>query len=74
MEAINFVYWLQGFLELTDAKAINEQQAKMIKDHIALVLTKQTPIRFDIPGAASGALGTAAIGIIGTGSGPTSYC
>ena len=42
----NFVYWLQGFLEIEDPKTINEQQVQIIKDHVALVLKKETPNRF----------------------------
>lgn len=47
----NFVYWLQGFLELQGPIDINEQQVKIIKDHIALVLKKETPghIFYQIP-------------------------
>ena len=40
-----FIYWLQGFLELEDPKAISERQVEIIKDHIKLVLTKVTPDR-----------------------------
>jgi len=39
----DFVYWLQGYIELQDPKTINEQQVQIIKDHIALVLKKETP-------------------------------
>ena len=39
----NFVYWLQGVLEIADPKQLDEIQIKIIKDHIALVLKKQTP-------------------------------
>ena len=49
-----FVYWLQGYLELEDAKnchitsdgphtSLNPDQVKVIQDHIRLVLTKATP-------------------------------
>lgn len=41
----DFVYWLQGYLEIQDPKTINEQQIQIIKDHIALVLKKETPNR-----------------------------
>lgn len=37
-----FVYWLNGALEL-GAKSLDEQQVKVIKDHLKLVLTKITP-------------------------------
>jgi hypothetical protein len=37
-----FVYWLQGFLEIGDPKAITEDQIKIIKDHMALALVQVT--------------------------------
>ena len=39
----DFVYWLQGFLEVSQASTMNEQQVQIVKDHLALVLTKVTP-------------------------------
>lgn len=45
----NFVYWLQGMLEIGNPKTLNEEQVQTIKDHIALVLTKVTPDRSDNP-------------------------
>ncbi len=42
MEAINFVYWLQGYLELSQDVSLNDEQIKIIQEHIALVLTKVT--------------------------------
>lgn len=44
MNAENFVYWLQGALEL-GATELNSTQVQVIKDHIALVLHKETPTR-----------------------------
>lgn len=32
-----FYYWLQGFFELSNAKALTEQQAKTIEPHLNLV-------------------------------------
>lgn len=43
MDEKNFVYWLQGYLELSGAKELNEQQVQVIKDHIQLVMKKVTP-------------------------------
>ena len=37
-----FVYWLQGFLELSGAITLNEQQVQVVKEHLALVLNKKT--------------------------------
>jgi len=43
VDALNFVYWLQGFLELSGTKNLNEEQVKILKEHIKLVLDKKTP-------------------------------
>jgi len=40
-----FIYWMQGFAELTETKTISEKQWTVIKDHLALVFDKQTPDR-----------------------------
>ncbi len=37
MTSKEFAYWLQGFFELTDAKAITEHQVSLIKKHLNLV-------------------------------------
>lgn len=42
----NFVYWLQGYLELSEDRDISSTQVQIIKDHVALVLRKQTPSRY----------------------------
>lgn len=44
-DPLQFVYWLQGFIEIENPKIINEHQLQVIKDHIALVLTKVMPDR-----------------------------
>lgn len=44
-----FLYWLQGFFELSGATTLNEQQVQVIKEHIALVLTKVTPSSVGTP-------------------------
>ena len=38
-----FVYWLQGFMEMAEPKNLSEKQVQMIKDHLAQVFTKKTP-------------------------------
>ena len=43
MTAEQFTYWLQGFFELSGTTTLNEQQVKILKEHIALVLNKVTP-------------------------------
>lgn len=39
-----FIYWLQGYAEISD-KAPTEKQWEVIKDHLKLVFDKQTPDR-----------------------------
>ena len=43
MNERDFIYWLQGFLELSGASELNSDQVKIIKDHIDLVMVKKTP-------------------------------
>ena len=43
MTSEQLVYWLNGFFELSGATTLNEQQVQVIKEHLALVLTKVTP-------------------------------
>jgi hypothetical protein len=38
-----FVYWLQGFMEMADPKELNKTQTQQIKDHLKLVFDKKTP-------------------------------
>jgi hypothetical protein len=45
MSALSFVYWLQGFFEISESETLTPEQVKVIKDHIALVLNKETPNR-----------------------------
>lgn len=42
MSERDFIYWLQGFFELSETDALTEEQVRSIKDHIALVLKKET--------------------------------
>ena len=39
----DFVYWLQGFLEVTNPETITAEQIQIIKNHIKLVLTNPAP-------------------------------
>ncbi len=41
----NFIFWLNGFLEIAQPETISKQQILIIKDHVALVLKKETPHR-----------------------------
>jgi hypothetical protein len=43
MTSQEFVYWLNGFLELSEAKTLDERQLKIVREHVSLVLTKVTP-------------------------------
>ena len=44
MNANEFCYWLQGYFELNHSNyELNEQQVKVIKDHLKLVFNKVTP-------------------------------
>lgn len=46
----DFIYWLKGFLEISDPKRITEEQLKVIKDHLDLLFNKITPERRGIWG------------------------
>lgn len=37
MTSRDFAFWLQGFFELQDPKELTEDQANMVKRHLALV-------------------------------------
>ena len=43
MEPRDFVYWLQGFIELNGGKEPTPEQWQMIKDHLGTVFLKVTP-------------------------------
>jgi hypothetical protein len=45
MTAEQFVYWLQGFIEINDPTNITSRETQIIKDHLALVFKKETPTR-----------------------------
>jgi len=50
MSPQDFTYWLQGYLELSGAQALNEEQVTIIKEHLQLVFEKKprpTPITPD---------------------------
>jgi hypothetical protein len=42
MTAEQFTYWLQGFMEMADPKALGKKETQQIKDHLKLVFDKQT--------------------------------
>lgn len=37
MECKDFVYWLQGFFEISEAKELNARQVEIIKNHLNMV-------------------------------------
>jgi len=37
MKSESFVYWLQGYFEISEAKELNEKQIEIIKNHLNLV-------------------------------------
>ena len=39
----DFIYWLNGFFELSNPSTLDEKQVQIIKEHLAFVLNKQTP-------------------------------
>ena len=45
MTAEQFVYWLQGFMEINEPESIGKTETRIIKDHLALVFEKETPTR-----------------------------
>lgn len=49
MSERDFCYWLQGFVEMTDAESINDEQWRAIKDHLKLVMNKTIQYRITRP-------------------------
>jgi len=43
MTAEQFVYWLQGFMEVADPSELDGRQTQQIKNHLKLVFDKRTP-------------------------------
>ena len=42
MTPLEFCYWLQGFMEISDPSNIDETQTAIIKEHLGLVFNKET--------------------------------
>ena len=45
MTTTEFVYWLQGFMEIQNPKKLDKIQTQIIRDHLELVFDKKTPDR-----------------------------
>lgn len=43
-----FVFWLQGFIEMADPKTLTEAQTAMLKEHLGLVFNKKTHTLADL--------------------------
>ena len=43
MSSRDFVMWLNGFFELTNAEELTKEQVAMIKEHLSLCFNKITP-------------------------------
>jgi hypothetical protein len=43
MNAQEFVFWLQGYFEISGAKTLGEKEVQIVKDHLNLVFEKKTP-------------------------------
>ena len=44
MNAENFAYWMNGAIELGRQKSFDNDQVKIIQDHLGLVIKKVTPM------------------------------
>lgn len=42
----DFCYWLQGHLEISGARVLEEFEVQVIRDHLKLVFSKETPDRY----------------------------
>lgn len=53
MHPENFVYWLQGYFEISKAEHLTAEQTEIVKQHLALVLHHvelPPPFARDVPG------------------------
>jgi len=46
MTAENFVYWLQGYFELSNNKTLDESQIETIENHLAMVFIHDIDPKF----------------------------
>lgn len=52
MSPENFCYWLQGWLEIQNPSSASAEQLQEVKNHLALVFTKVTPLKPMVRGEA----------------------
>ena len=45
MTAEQFVYWLQGYMEIANPSSLGVGETRIVKDHLDLVFNKKTPER-----------------------------
>ncbi|WP_297500042.1 sigma 54-interacting transcriptional regulator [Ferrovum sp.] len=62
-----FCYWLQGVFEVAGPASLNEDQVKIIREHLALVFDKQTPDHLPERPCRAEQTGAFIIGKAGTG-------
>ena len=46
MESVNFVFWLQGFFEISEAEELTPKQVEMIRRHMELVYAYEKNPKF----------------------------
>lgn len=81
MSERDFVYWLQGFFEMTDVTVLTEKQVKMVKEHLGYVFLHPgtiagtirggSPTDTTIQGGSSGTVLLSPAGQIPVGQGAT---
>lgn len=47
MQSRDFVYWLQGFFEVSEAKELSQKQVDIIKNHLNLVFVHDIDAKDD---------------------------
>jgi hypothetical protein len=57
-----FAYWLQGCLETTEGNKLSEKQVQIVRDHLATVFKKVTPVYEPKASSTAGALQDALVG------------
>lgn len=45
MTAENFVYWLNGYFEISNSDKLSKEQVQIVRDHLKLCFDKITPNR-----------------------------